>query len=134
MLVSEIVAKALRLIGVVGHGQTATAEQIQDGVLSFNLMLHGWALDGLDLTLHPDAPAASIRKDYEANEPAPVPSAFLEGTIASLAARIAPEYMVSFAEPDGFVRRMQAALISVPQAELSLTLRTGTHYPRRYIL
>jgi hypothetical protein len=130
MLVSQIVEAALRKIGVVGHGQAMTAEQLASGVQAFNLMLHGWALDGIDLTLFPDIPAASIRDDYAGPEVAPIPSAFLEGTVFSLAARIGPEYSIMIPEPEGFVRRMQAALIKVPEAQMPRTVVIGGVYPR----
>jgi hypothetical protein len=134
MLVSEIVQAALTKLGVVGHGQTMTAEQLASGVQAFNLMLHGWALDGLDLTLFPEIAPVAKRDDYAATERAPIPSAFLEGTVFSLAARLGPEYMIPFPEPDGFVRRMQAALVRVPEVSMSRTLVIGAVYPnfRRY--
>jgi hypothetical protein len=131
MKLSAIVEAAYRKIGVVGHGMDATAEQIAAGAQAFNLMIQGWRLEGIDFWLAPDVDPLARLDDYALTEEAPVPSAFLEGTIYSLAARLAPEYsmQVQFDE-DAFKRRMQAALIKVPTVEIDRTLQRGAVYPR----
>ena len=133
MRVSEIVVAALRKIGVAGHGQTATAEQIQAGVQAFNMMIHGWRLEGMDISLFPNAPAAAILDDFEVGDEAPIPSAFLESVVFCLAARIAPEYQIAFAEPEAATRRLQAALVQVPEVRMPQAVVAGAVYPRRFL-
>ena len=133
MRVSEIVAAAMRKIGVVGHGQTASAEQIEAGVQAFNLMVQGWPLDGIDISLFPDMPAAAILDNAEANDDLPIPSAFLESIVFCLAARLAPEYMIPFPEPDAAIRRLQSALVKVPTAQMPRSTIIGAVYPRRFM-
>lgn len=131
MKVSEIVNAAYRKIGVVGHGVAATAEQTAAGAEAFNLMIQGWRLEGIDFWLTPDVDPLLTLDSYALTEEAPIPSAFLEGTIYSLAARLAPEYSVQVQfDEDAFKRRMQAALVKVPTVKIDRTLQRGAVYPR----
>ena len=131
MKVSEIVNAAYRKIGVLGHGQALNAEQIAAGAEAFNLMVQAWRLEGIDFWLAPDVDPLARLDNAELTEDAPVPSAFLEGTIYSLAVRLAPEYTapVQFDE-DAFKRRMQAAMVKVPDVKADYTLLRGAVYPR----
>ena len=130
MKVSAIVNAAYRKIGVVGHGMTLTAEQSEAGAEAFNLMIQGWRLEGIDFWLAPDVDPLATLDSAALTEEAPIPSAFLEGTVYSLANRLAPEYSVPGFDEDQFKRRMQAALIKVPTVEIDRTLQRGAVYPR----
>lgn len=131
MKVSEIVNAAYRKIGVVGHGQAATAEQTAAGAEAFNLLIQGWRLEGIDFWLATEVDPLDALDDYALTEDAPIPSAFLEGTIYSLASRLAPEYTVPVQfDEDAFKRRMQAALVKVPTVDMDRTLQLGAVYPR----
>ena len=131
MNVSQIISAAYRKIGVVGHGQTATAEQTEAGAEAFNLMIQGWRLDGIDFWLAPTVDPLATLDNYDLTEEAPIPGAFLEGTVYSLAARLAPEYavQVQFDERQ-FMGRMRAALVKVPTCAPDGALNRGAVYPR----
>lgn len=131
MKVSEIVNAAYRKIGVVGHGQAATAEQTEAGAEAFNLMIQGWRLEGIDFWLAEEVDPLETLAEVALIAAAPIPSAFLEGTIYSLATRLAPEYTVPVQfDEDAFKRRMQSALVKVPTVEIDRTLQRGAVYPR----
>jgi hypothetical protein len=131
MKVSAIVDAAYRKIGVVGHGMDATAEQVAAGAQAFNLMIQGWRLEGIDFWLSPTVDPLATLDDYALTEDAPIPSAFLEGTIYCLATRLAPEFTVppQFSE-EQFLPRMRAALVKIPTATIERTLQRGAVYPR----
>jgi hypothetical protein len=45
----KVVNRALRLIGVLGEGSTATAQQAQDALEALNSMLAGWSANSLNI-------------------------------------------------------------------------------------
>lgn len=47
MLVSEIIYSALRKIGAVASGETATTSELSDSLEAFQVMLRSWAADSL---------------------------------------------------------------------------------------
>jgi hypothetical protein len=130
MKLSAIVEAAYRKIGVGGEYQTLTAHQVAMGAQAFNLMVQGWRLDGIDIWLAPTVDPLVALDDYALTEEVPVPSAFLEGTIYSLATRLAPEFSAPGFDPDAFLGRMRAALVKVPTVEIDRTLQRGAVYPR----
>lgn len=131
MTVAEIVEAALRKIGVVGHGQVATAEQAATGAQAFNLMIHAWGLDGLDLSLSPENQPLGRMADYSAATDPGIPSALIEGTIFCLAARLAPEYdkAVMFDE-EAFKAKMRNVLRKDVKATMEPALQRGAVYSR----
>lgn len=131
MTVAEIVEAALRKIGVVGHGQVATAEQAATGAQAFNLMIHAWVLDGLDLSLAPENLPLARMADYAAATDPGIPSALIEGTIFCLAARLAPEYdkAVMFDE-EAFKAKMRNVLRKDVKATMEPALQRGAVYSR----
>lgn len=130
MNVQAIVTAAYRKIGVGGEFQALSAHQMAVGVDAFNLMIQGWRLEGIDFWQSVTVDPLATLDNYTATEDAPIPSAFLEGTIYSLATRLAPEYNAPGFDEDQFKRRMQAALVKVPTAELDRTIQRGAVYPR----
>ena len=131
MTVAEIVEAALRKIGVVGHGQVATAEQAASGAQAFNLMIHAWGLDGIDLSLSPDDLPLSQMADYAAATDPGIPSALIEGTIYCLAARLAPEYSVAVQfDDEAFKAKLRNALRKDVKAIMEPALQRGAVYSR----
>lgn len=49
MIVSEIVATAMRELGVLAIGSNPTGEETQEGIRSLNWMLKSWAANGVNL-------------------------------------------------------------------------------------
>ncbi|WP_299477000.1 hypothetical protein [uncultured Paracoccus sp.] len=49
MTAGQVVTRALRICAVLGRGETAEAEDMQDGVVSLNLMLKSWQATGPNL-------------------------------------------------------------------------------------
>ena len=131
MTVAEIVQAALRKIGVVGHGQTATAEQSATGAQAFNLMVQAWRLDGMDLSLAPTSLPLSRMADYAAATDAGLPSGLEEGAIYCLAARLAPEYdkQIMF-DDESFKAKLRNALMKDVRAEIEPALQRGAVYSR----
>jgi len=125
--IADIIEQAMRKIGVVGHGQTANGEQSRAALQTFNLMLHGWRLDGIDAWRMDAAlgpPTSGLDpQDYEATADFPMPAAFREGAVYCLAARLAPEYMVpaAFSE-EAFLSKMRAHLMVIDDAEIDPAL------------
>lgn len=48
----QIISAALRVLRVLGQGQTADSDHITNGSQALNLMLKSWAMDGLNLWLN----------------------------------------------------------------------------------
>jgi hypothetical protein len=82
MLVSELVAQALRHIGVTAHDEPATAEQLGYGVASYNGMMRGLRAGNLSY-VHADAmPTDAVALGDE----------YTDGLMHMLAARLAPGF------------------------------------------
>lgn len=45
--VRELISSSLRLLGVLGEGETASAEQASEGLSALNLMIGGWSTNNL---------------------------------------------------------------------------------------
>lgn len=115
-LVSEIVTRAYRKIGVGAEGETLNADALADGVTALNAMMHGWKLKSVDIT-HSDLAATdafSLDPEYE------------EGTVYLLASRLSPDYETpqNF-DADDWFRNFQAAYrvstkVTIPTALRSL--------------
>lgn len=78
----NIVRRSLVLIGAIEAGETPSAGEMKDGVAALNEMLHGWALEGVDLVHATLAEGNTLL----------VEDAFLEGIRYNLGVRMAPEY------------------------------------------
>ena len=78
----DIVTRSMRLIGALAAGETASAEDASDGLDALNGMLHGWAVEGVDL----------IHTTLALTDTLLVEDAFLEGIRYNLAIRLAPEF------------------------------------------
>lgn len=111
--VADIVTRAFRKIGVAAEDDPLTANQIQNGVDTFNDMVHAWALRGVDLA-HTDAAAGDAF---------PLPEDFREGAVYLLAERLAPDYQVpaSFNADDWF-RDLHRSVLTTDAAEMPAAL------------
>lgn len=123
---SEIVTRALRKARVVAKDETATADDMADGVDALNMMLHQWKLRGVDLT-HTNLAAAdtfSLNAEYE------------EGTVYLLAERLSKDYNrpVGF-DADDFFRAIQAAYMTISVATIPnpLTKMPSQYWPQPQI-
>jgi len=130
MTVAEIVAAALRKIGVVQMGATPTADQIAYGADAFNAMVASWALEGINLWLSPDLGPLADYQPRAATDDAGIPAAFREGAVFCLAARIAPEYSLSAPfDDEGFKIKMRAALMVLPTMQVEQPMRLTPNSP-----
>lgn len=109
--VRDIVERAYRKLGVVSLDEPMDADQADAGLKSFNEMLHGWALFGIDVE----------HSDVALNDAFPLADRFQEGTIYTLAQRIAPEFSTGF-DGDTFLRALQAAYMVIDTAEMPSSL------------
>lgn len=55
---SQIISSALRRIGALAQGETATANQLSEGAEALNVIINSWANDGILLWAQADAAAA----------------------------------------------------------------------------
>lgn len=96
----DIVQRALRKVRVLGHGETAAAENASAGLDDLNMMLAAWKLAGVDIT----HTALSLSSTF------PIADEYEEGTVYMLASRIATDFRfpVGF-DPDDFFRKIQSA-------------------------
>ncbi len=111
--VNDIVTRAYRKIGVVATDEPMTADQAQIGEDALNMMMHALTLDGIDVAWN-DA----VLADQFAMEPA-----FHEGIVYMLAARLAPDFSVPSFDDSAFKRRLAAAYLIVPDAQIDPMLR-----------
>lgn len=122
--VTHIITRALTKAGVVGKGEAAPAEELQDGVYALNEMLAAWKLAGVDTSATP----------LEATDTFPMDPEFEEGTIYNLASRMAPEYtMPQMFDADDWFRKIQAAYMVIddvvmPSSILFLPSRQRDRY------
>lgn len=118
-LTSEIVTRAARKIGVVASDEAMTADEIANGVIALNMMMHAWKLRGVDVE----------HVDLAATDTFSLDPEFEEGTVYLLASRMAPDYEIPPAfDADDWFRTIQAAyaparVMTIPR--LLLTLPTG---------
>ena len=118
-LTSEIVTRAARKIGVVASDEAMTADEIANGVIALNMMMHAWKLRGVDVE----------HVDLAATDTFSLDPEFEEGTVYLLASRMSPDYEIPPAfDADDWFRTIQAAyaparLMTINR--LLLTLPTG---------
>lgn len=118
-LTSDIVTRAARKIGVVASDEAMTADEIANGVIALNMMMHAWKLRGVDVE----------HVDLAATDTFSLDPEFEEGTVYLLASRMSPDYEIPPAfDADDWFRTIQAAyaparVMTIPR--LLLTLPTG---------
>ncbi len=78
----DIITRSLRLIYAIEAGETATAEDMVDGLASLNEMVNGWENAGIHIGW----------QDVGASDELLVHDKFLEGIRYNLAVRLAAEY------------------------------------------
>lgn len=101
----DIVTRACRKIGIVAQDEPLTADMAAASLASLNDMLHAWKLSGIDLAL---------TADLALSDTFPMAPEFREGTIYSLASRIAPDNeAVAGFDADDFFRKIQAAYVVI---------------------
>lgn len=111
-LVSDIVSRAFRKIGVKSEDEALTADQIANGVDNLNAMMGGWPLMGINYT----------GSELEATDTFPLPQKFEESTVYLLAGRLSPDYEVQPVEASRFHRALQAAFMEVETVSMPTTL------------
>lgn len=115
--VQTIIERAGRKIGA----NDMTAAELADALSSFNEMVSGWRLHGIDiwrselgaddqLDVTATVPEVALTDEF------PMPDAFREGAIYMLASRMAPEFSTGF-DADEYLRRMQAHYARIPTAQ-----------------
>lgn len=118
--VSDIVTRALRKIGVVARDESATADDMAEGVATLNAMIHAWSLKGVDLA----------HTDYTSADTFDLGDEYIEGTIYLLAARLSPDYMIPPAfDADEWFRDFQGANMQIEAVDFESPLTT---LPSRY--
>lgn len=80
---SDFIKDALRLISVIGEGDTPSAEQGADGLIVINAVVSGLAGDGINLGI---APQSSTTADLD------IPYEYVGGFKAILAVYLQPYY------------------------------------------
>jgi hypothetical protein len=114
---AELIASALRLIGVVAEGIPLTDEQAVDGMESMNQMLYEWDADGIDVGFIPQTAV-------EDESPLYADAQF--AVRYNLALILAPEYgveprstVIAFAR-DGYNRLLREAMVAkMTEADMS---------------
>lgn len=113
-----MVTKALKLIKVLAAEESPTAAEMDDGIETLNLMLHGWALSGVDLGW----------SDITQTQTINVPDEYLEGILYALAIRLSSEYPNSQVDPvlvtvaQSRFEKMQADNYEIPEVVHDQTL------------
>lgn len=112
----DIVTRAYRKLGVSGMGEALDAEMVDEGVDALNDMMHGWKLQGVDIT------HTSLASD----DAFPLGPEFQEGTVYLLASRLSSNFEVpaSF-DADAWFRTFQAAYLTIDEVVIPLGLRVG---------
>ncbi|MDE0590422.1 hypothetical protein OU789_10835 [Halocynthiibacter sp. C4] len=111
--VNDIVTRAFRKIGVVGVDNDLQDDSASEGLIAFNMMLHGWKLQGVDIT-HTD----QTLTDTFALDPE-----FEEGTVYLLAKRLEPDYHIPPAfDADAWFRQIQNSYAEVEEATIPSSL------------
>lgn len=118
----DIVTRAYRKIGVSAIDETLTADEAQHGLDALNAMMHGWALRGVDIT----------HTDKAADDPFPLASAYVEGTVFLLASHLSPDYMVPVTfNADEWWRSFQAHNMTIDEVTIpNGLLRMPSQYAR----
>lgn len=109
----DLVDAAMRKIGVVAEDEAMTADQALHGVDTLNRMIAGWELQGVTVGW----------RETGISEEVDLPLNLHEATIFCLAERLAPDYMRQAPDASRYFRRIQAAYIIIPDAEVARALR-----------
>lgn len=106
MQVQDIVLRAFRKIGVEAEDVELTEERRTRGRDAFNMMIHAWKLQGVDVG----------HTDLFSNSPFPFAPEFQEGCVYLLAQRLSPDYQVpANFDADDWFRKIQAAYLVIPE-------------------
>jgi len=101
--VRDIVERAFRKIGVVATDESMTADQAQVGLDALNMMMHGWALEGVDIG-HFDLLLA---------DEFPMVPRFHEGAVYQLASRIAPDFSMQAFDVSLWMQQLRTAYLVI---------------------
>jgi hypothetical protein len=106
---AEIITAAYRKIGIAATGSPITQEELADGLMALNMMLHGFKLQGVDFA-HVDLVAADTF---------PLDPEYHEGAVYLLAGRLSTDYIVPAAfDAEAWLRRFQAHNTTITAMEM----------------
>lgn len=114
----DIITRAFRALGVLAQGETASAQEANDALVSLNAMVAGWKRRSVDLDIAPFA----LTTVFTLPALAPITEAEAEEALVwNLAARLAPEYGKSAQDVRAEAARafafLQAIYQEVPESE-----------------
>ena len=96
MTAYEIIEMAMRRLNVVSRDEAMQADDADHALKAMNLMMHGWASRGADIT----------HADYESGTTVTLPENLQDGLIHLLAVRLAPDFSRPLPTADGFDYRV----------------------------
>lgn len=121
--VQDIVTRALKKIAVVSKDETPEQYEIDEGVIAYNMMVHGWKLESADFE-HTDQ-AASDTFTYG--------DEYQEGFVYLLASRLSPDYLVpANFNADKWLRDFQAAKMTIDDVTFDRALDLTPSRRARY--
>jgi hypothetical protein len=109
----DLVEAAYRKIGVVATDEAMTADQAQVGMDALNRMMHGLALEGIDVGW----------SDAELADQFALDARFDEGIVYMLASRLAPDFSRPGFDDRSFRQGLANAFLIVPTAPVDRILR-----------
>lgn len=122
--VRQIVTRAFRKLDAASNDDPLTGEELQEGIDALNAMIHGWVLDGVDLSW----------TDQAANDTFALDNEYLEGVVYLLAGRLSPNYTTpANFDADDWFRKIQAANTTITAATIpSALLNLPSKFRRGY--
>ncbi len=112
----DIIERAFRKIGVVATDEPMTADQAEVGLDALNMMMHGWALDGVDIA----------HVDVLLGDEFPMEAKFYEGAVYQLASRIAPDFSMQAFDVERWMQQLRAFYLTIDDIPApSALLRTN---------
>jgi len=121
-IVSDMIRRAYRRVGVVAADEPMTAEQLAEGLAEFNAVVRSWESYGLRIS------AQELREDDQF----PLSDAYEDYAITILAARLAEAHALPGPDPREALDRILAMSIRNEAAEMPLALRRIDPVARRW--
>lgn len=119
---ADIINRAFSKVGVASEDEALTAYQQAQGLDALNMMLAGWAIQGIDA----DLPELAVMDEF------PLPPKFHEAIVYMLAGRIAPDFTVPVGfDPDDWFRTIQAHYMQINESKMPATMLRTSSQRRR---